>query len=237
MYGSPVHIAGERPRGEIIVSPSVSVNEPSTLRLSTRDASHEEGDTEIIDWVVPRLEGGVGIDLAITDRTALSGAMSMGRADGWLSWAAEGSIGRLWLTRDGPAFRLDLGTRVRRSEFDVVYDELDSTSTIPGRVSGSRTHWDAYTTLTASAPSGEHAVDWHMVLEAGLVTYLDHLLVGEFSAYNHERRGGLLAINVGLSRPLRSQRRLLGGVRYVSIDGDDAVVQLYTQVDFLFNGR
>jgi hypothetical protein len=183
---------------------------------------------------VPRVQGGLGVDYAVTDKAAVALALSMGRADGRLSWAADGSLAGFWMLPEGPGVRLDLGMRTRRSEYDVVYEESDSSATIPGSLSASRSHWDAFATFTVnSPPTPTHAFDWHVVLEAGLVTYLDHPLVGEFALYDLERRGSLFALNVGVSRPLRS-RRFLWGLRYASIDGDDAVVQLYTQVDLLF---
>lgn len=92
MYGSPVHIARKRPPGEIVLTPSVRLNEPSTLRLLTKDLSHDERADEPVDWIVPRVQVGFGVDYAVTDKAAVALALSMGRADGRLSWAADGSL-------------------------------------------------------------------------------------------------------------------------------------------------
>ncbi len=53
--------------------------------------------------------------------------------------------------------------------------------------------------------------------------------------YDVDRRGGLVGLKAGLLRRLGSSRRVLGGVRYALVNGDDSVAQIYTQVDFLFN--
>ena len=237
MYSSPIHLVRQRPPGEVVITPSLRVNDRRALHLLTRDPGHDDGDDadERLDWVLPRIQGGLALDLASSANTALSAALSVSDTQSGLSWALDGSIARIWMAPDGLGFRLDLGLRTRRSEYEVIYVGFDPSATIPQIVSGSRWHRDPYATLTVNALPGDEAFNAHLVFEAGFATYLDFPLRIGSTWSDIDRRGGMLGLSVGMSRQLGSSRRLLGGLRYALVNDDDGVVQLYTQMDFLFN--